>query len=167
MHGWYALDEGGPAGVGGWLGARSTWPIQPLPWDTNVLGTIAMPHGWSGAEFHLLLRDCLVFEDGDCLVLFAGVPPEWFTDLSGIRWSNLPTHFGLSAASYQPTEQGGLLRLGGTARPTGGFRLRIPTSPASRVIADRKETTRQPNGDYLLPPMTRVVRILTPSDGFR
>ena len=63
MQRWYAFDEGGKSGSGGWGHLRTTWN-----------GSVAMPHGWAIAEVHLLLRDCLAYEDDGRLVLFAGVP---------------------------------------------------------------------------------------------
>ena len=48
MRHWYAFDEGGKSGSGGWGHLRTTWN-----------GDVAMPHGWAIAEVHLLLRDCL------------------------------------------------------------------------------------------------------------
>ena len=53
--------------------------------ETNTLGFI-----WAIAEMWLLLRDCLVYEDGDRLVLLAGVPPEWFTHGEPMVIENLP-----------------------------------------------------------------------------
>jgi hypothetical protein len=100
MRDWYALDEGGPSGVGGWRHVKSNWPITPLSWDTNTLGAIAMPHGWSIAEFELLLRDSLVFEDGNSCVLLAGVPEAWFQHADSMECRDLPTHFGSLAFRY-------------------------------------------------------------------
>ena len=81
--GWYAFDEGGKSGPGRWHHLRTTWNKD-----------VAMPHGWAIAEFHLLVRDSLLYEDGDKLVLLAGVPPGWFTHKEGLEVKNLPTHFG-------------------------------------------------------------------------
>jgi hypothetical protein len=110
--GWYAFDEGGKSAPGNWPKVRTTW-------DPSV----AMPHGWAIAEMHLLIRDALVFEDDDKLVLLAGVPPEWLTDGPGISFNNLPTHFGPCSFTYTP---GKGLTLTGKANPPGGFVLRLP-----------------------------------------
>src|SRR5207248_1937604 len=66
MRGWYAFDEGGASGPGGWHHVNTNWKKG-----------VAMPHGWAIAEMALLLRDALAFEDGGRLVLLAGVPVEW------------------------------------------------------------------------------------------
>jgi len=115
MAGWYALDEGGKSGQGGWGHLRTTW-------DPSV----AMPHGWATAEMWLLLRDCLLFEDGNRIVLLAGVDPAWFRSPKGIIVVNLPTHFGPCSLAWVPAAHGASLTLGGAAKPPGGFVLRMP-----------------------------------------
>ena len=82
MRGWYALDEGGGSGSGTWYRTRTNWPhSKERPGDNHA---VAMPHGWAIAEFWLLLRDSIAFEDGDSLVVFGGVPPEWFQAEEGM-----------------------------------------------------------------------------------
>ncbi len=81
-----------------------------------------MPHGWAVAEFWLLMRDSILFEEEDRLILLAGVPPEWFGDARGMRTGALPTYFGTLSIDYSP----GRLTLGGMAAPPGGFVLRLP-----------------------------------------
>lgn len=115
MRGWYAFDEGGKSGPGGWGHLRTTWN-----------GSVAMPHGWAIAEMWLLMRDCLVFEEGDRLVLLAGVDPAWFRDEQGLAVESLPTHFGACSFTCVASGGKGLLRLAGDARPPGGFVLRAP-----------------------------------------
>jgi hypothetical protein len=85
-----------------------------------------MPHGWAIAEFWLLLRDCLVFEDQDRLVLLAGVPPEWLRHPQGIRVEGLQTYFGPCSFHLAPRETGAVLELTGAAAPPGGFVVRLP-----------------------------------------
>jgi len=115
MRGWYAFDEGGRSGSGGWGHLRTTW--NP---------SVAMPHGWAIAEMWLLLRDCLAFEDGDRLVLLAGIDPAWFRDDRGIVVEGLPTHFGACSFTYSVKGRTGTLKVTGEARPPGGFVLRAP-----------------------------------------
>ena len=139
--GWYAFDEGGKSGPGGWHHLRTTW-------DKDV----AMPHGWANAELHLLIRDSLVYEDGDKLVLLAGVPPQWLRAparaLAGapagaparapgappqrpdelIKVVDLPTHFGRCSFSVMPgaDEKSSIIDLPADAAPPGGFVLCLP-----------------------------------------
>jgi hypothetical protein len=96
MKDWYAFDEGGKSGAGGWHHARTTWS-----------GDVAMPHGWAIAEFHLLLRDSLAFEDGDQLILLAGIPPAWFRDPAGFSIEKFltVTDFGAVAIGIRPVRR--------------------------------------------------------------
>jgi hypothetical protein len=103
MRGWYAFDEGGESATGIWPRLRTTW--KP---------TAAMPHAWSLAEHWLLMRDSLVHEDGDQLVLFAGVPRKWLQ--KPMRLENLPTAFGPLTLDWD----GSAFHAAG-ARPPGGF----------------------------------------------
>jgi hypothetical protein len=148
MRGWYAFDEGGKSGSGGWGHLRTTW-------DPSV----AMPHGWAIAEMWLLLRDCLVFEDGDRLVLLAGIDPAWLRDEQGIAIEGLPTHFGRCSFDWAPAEAGATLKLVGAAAPPAGFALRLPRALEVRASADGKPVERAANGDILLPAATREARI--------
>jgi hypothetical protein len=115
MTGWYAFDEGGGSGPGGWGHLRTTWKPG-----------VAMPHGWAIAEMWLLLRDCLAFEDSDRVVLLAGIDPAWFRDERGIAVGNLPTHFGSCSFAYTVKGTTGTLKLTGEAKPPGGFVFRTP-----------------------------------------
>jgi len=50
------------------------------------------PHGWTAAELFLLLRDCLVHEKDDGIVIGAGIPASWLEHDFSV--SNLPTKLG-------------------------------------------------------------------------
>jgi hypothetical protein len=131
MRGWYALDEGGPSAPGNWGKVKSNWKVEAKG-PHGAGSAAAMPHGWAIAEFHLLLRDALVFEDENKLVLFAGVPPEWFA--KPMRLRNLPTHFGTLSVEWTPGEHEAVLRVSGDATPPGGLIVRSPAGDA--VFAD-------------------------------
>ncbi|MCX5683741.1 MAG: hypothetical protein NT049_08655, partial [Planctomycetota bacterium] len=144
MRGWYAFDEGGKSGSGGWQYARTTW-------DPSV----AMPHGWAIAEMWLLMRDALLFEDGDRLVLLAGVPTEWLTGLRPINIAGMPTYFGSCSFEYTRVEGGAVLKLTGEAAPAEGFLLRLPASLKATVKVGASMIQPQAGGDYLLPAGTK------------
>ena len=142
MQGWYAFDEGGDSGTGGWNNVLTTW--------RQGKASDAMPHGWAMAEFQLLLRDSLAFEDTNTLVLLAGVPTDWFT--KRIRVENFPTHFGKCSFSLLPQE-GSMLFQGSAV--DGQLRLRSPGMwdaflPGGKVIG------RLPNGDVPVPAATAI-----------
>lgn len=148
MRGWYVFDEGGRSGPGGWRFARTNWT-----------GGVAMPHGWAIAELHLLMRDCLAFEDEERLVLLAGVPGTWFTDPAGIAIENLPTHFGTLDLDWKRSETGAVLRLGGDAAPPQGFILRLPAFLDAQVRIDGKPAPSASAGGIPLPPGTKEASI--------
>jgi hypothetical protein len=147
MQGWYLLDEGGQSGPGNWSKVRTNW-------DKNV----AMPHGWAIAELWLLLRDSLVHEDGNQLVLFSGIDPAWFSDARGMAFRDLPTHFGALSLAYRPHDGLGELTLNGAASPPGGFVLALPAEPL-RIEADGKGIVPAKDGRVIVPAGTKRVSI--------
>ncbi|OHB63919.1 MAG: hypothetical protein A2Y77_13640 [Planctomycetes bacterium RBG_13_62_9] len=147
MQRWYAFDEGGKSGSGGWGHLRTTWN-----------GSVAMPHGWAMAEVHLLIRDCLAYEDSDRLVLFAGIPESWFKNPQGITIRNLPTHFGSLNVSWESTTEGGTLRLEGKAAPPAGFVLSLPESLNPSVSVGGK-TSGQTERGFALPANAKQARV--------
>ncbi|MSU63288.1 MAG: hypothetical protein EXS31_12970 [Pedosphaera sp.] len=151
MQGWYAFDEGGDSGVGGWNHVRTTW--------RHGQTSDAMPHGWAIAEFFLLLRDSLAFEDGGRLLLFAGVPPEWFNHPSGMKIENLPTHFSKCSLAWTRTGTGATFTLAGEAAPPEGFMLCLPGAMAPTVSVGGKIVAGV-RGRFPLPAGTRRAEIV-------
>ena len=79
-----------------------------------------MPHAWASAELANLVRDSLLYEDGDRLVVGAGVPAAWAGQAFAVR--NAPTRWGNADLSVAAEGQ---VTLSG-ARPPGGVELRLP-----------------------------------------
>lgn len=148
MRGWYAFDEGGKSGSGGWKHVRTTWN-----------GDVAMPHGWAIAEMQLLLRDSLAHEDGAKLVLLAGVPVDWFSKPEGLSVANLPTHFGALTFTYTPHTAGATLTLDKKCAPPEGFVLRLPAELKASVKAGGAELKRAENGECAIPAKTGKVEM--------
>ena len=117
-----------------------------------------MPHGWASAEVHLLLRDCLVYEDRGALVLFVGIPEAWFRHPGGMEIKDLPTPFGTLAVSWKGTDTGAIVRLGGEADPPGGLVLAVPGSLRPKVTVNGAPVARNAEG-FRLTPETREVHI--------
>ncbi len=163
MRRWYAFDEGGRSGSGGWHHLRTTWTHSKDAPDQNR--AVAMPHGWAIAEVWLLLRDCLAHERADQLVLLGGVSPKWFTGPKPITIKHLPTYFGPLDMQWTATGQTAVLELGNRVRPPGGFVLRLPSSVRASVTIDGKPATRDVASDWLLPRGTETVEVeLRPSE---
>jgi hypothetical protein len=148
MRGWYAFDEGGKSGSGGWGRVRTTWN-----------GSVAMPHGWAIAELWLLMRDCLVFENDGRLVLLSGIPPIWFTHHKGIKIESMPTYFGKLNLLLKPIQGGAKLSLDGTATPPKGFLLRLPESIKAKITVNGLTIPASRQGEFLLQPQTKIVDI--------
>jgi hypothetical protein len=59
-------------------------------------------HVWAAAEWLLMLRNCFVREEGERLVLCAGIPPRWLQQEKPIRFGPAPTCFGTISIEIQP-----------------------------------------------------------------
>jgi hypothetical protein len=113
-----------------------------------------MPHGWAIAEFWLLLRDCLVFEEDwrHRLVLLSGIPPGWFTHPDGIKIENMPIHSGNLDLTWKPRPGGATLELDrGDRMLFGRFVLRLPPSLNARVTAAGRTVPETAPGEFVLP----------------
>lgn len=147
MRGWYLLDEGGGSGSGSWDKVRTKWPRSSgRSGDGN--DSVAMPHGWAIAELWLLMRDCLLFEDENHLVLLPGIPPEWLRNPAGLTLGNLQTQFGNISLSWKPSGNRATMHIGGACAPPDGFALRLPPSTTTQVFAEGQPVSADGNGDY-------------------
>jgi len=83
-----------------------------------------MPHTWVGSGYVSSVRTLFAYEDGDRLILAAGIPLEWMRE--GVRISRLPTQFG--TVDYQIGSAGGTVRMsiGGEANAPGGVVVVLP-----------------------------------------
>jgi hypothetical protein len=159
MRGWYLLDEGGGSGSGSWDKVRTKWPSS-IPGSSEGNDSVAMPHGWAIAELWLLMRDCLLFEDQNRLVLFPGIVAEWFRDPAGISFENLQTHFGSLSLSWKPYGKRATMNISGACAPPDGFALRLAASVAVQVLAEGQPVPVDANGDHRLPRDVRDVVVM-------
>ena len=99
---WYFANQSAP-GTYGWPEGERDENSALLMWQ-KTRGWDKMrwvtPTGWTLSEMFLLLRDCLVREEGDTLVLGLGVPSGWLDKPFAV--ANLPTHFGRVSYRYDP-----------------------------------------------------------------
>ncbi len=61
-------------------------------------------HAWAAAEWISMMRQSFVREEGDDLVLGAGVDPRWLESGEAFGISNAPTHFGNLDLYFEPFE---------------------------------------------------------------
>jgi hypothetical protein len=71
-------------------------------WDR--IGCVT-PHGWTASELFHLLRDCLVYEQDEELVIGAGVPESWLRSGRHFGIAHAPSHFGEVSWRYDPAEK--------------------------------------------------------------
>lgn len=99
---WYFANQSAP-GTYGWSEGNRDENSALLLWQ-RTRGWDRMrwvtPTGWTLSEMFLLLRDCLLREQGDELILGEGVPASWMDKPFGVE--NLPTHFGKVSFRYDP-----------------------------------------------------------------
>jgi hypothetical protein len=59
-------------------------------------------HAWAAAEWLLMIRNGFVREEGDHLILCAGVPARWLEQDMPVRFGPAPTAFGAVSISITP-----------------------------------------------------------------
>lgn len=69
-------------------------------WDKNTTTT---PTGWTAAELFLLLRDCLIREENEQLIIGEGIPDEWLKEDFSVK--NLSSSFGRVSFEYSASER--------------------------------------------------------------
>jgi len=70
-----------------------------------------MPHNWASAEFIRLILHLLVFERGDELHLFEGLPKSWLKPGAKIAINGAATRFGLFSMKLQVSKNGKTAKL--------------------------------------------------------
>ncbi|MFH2124319.1 MAG: hypothetical protein ABIJ50_12655 [Pseudomonadota bacterium] len=63
-------------------------------------------HSWAAAEWILMIRNCFVREEGNGLILGAGVMPQWLEGQEAISFGPAPTSFGTIAMTMESTQEG-------------------------------------------------------------
>ena len=59
-------------------------------------------HVWASAEWVLMLRNCFLREEGERLILCAGIPARWLDQGTPIRFGPAPTSFGAVSLTITP-----------------------------------------------------------------
>ena len=114
-----------------------------------------MPHAWAAASYATLVREMLISEHNDTLVLLQGAPEWWLTESREILLNTLPTQYGklniLTRNNINPIENGWsgtiTMKLSG-ASPPNGYRWDLPNQP-SKISGP--SGTRIKNGVLVIP----------------
>lgn len=81
-----------------------TWPesIHPFTFG-GVVGD--GHHGWAAADFLMIVRNMLILEEKDKLILTPVIPPDWLHLFEEIKMKKAPTHFGKVSFKYLVTKE--------------------------------------------------------------
>jgi hypothetical protein len=121
------------------------------------IGTGDMPHGWAAADYVLLHRACLVYENERKLELCWGVQPDWLAEGAKISARRAPSRFG--EIDFQMRRSGAALlfdyKLAARAgQPAASeVRLHIP------ALKDGVKTVRINGKERVLAPAESVITL--------
>lgn len=125
----------------------------------GIMGDV--PHGWSAAHYVLLLRDMLLHEEDDRLVLLSCVPDRWFEPEKVINVEKAVTYFGLLDFRVEVAGNGDIrIELNTKTPPPGGYLLNLPNSArirSAQVNGEDALTIR--DGILVLPPTAHDVTL--------
>lgn len=115
-------------------------------------------HGWSAAELVLFVRNALLVEENERLVITPIFPDEW---RRGVGASDMPTHFGRCSLSVEGDDSGALslrLSLEERRRPEA-IVWRLPASASSVVVDGERRDDLVGQVELVLPPTARKVDV--------
>ena len=82
-----------------------------IPWTNRDPGLNFTPHTWFAAKLCLVIRDMMLYEDGDSLRVFPVISPAWIKAGETVRFENMPTRWGRVSASLEFRNDGVVIRL--------------------------------------------------------
>lgn len=90
-----------------------------------------MPHTWVGSDYLNSIISMFAYEQGDSIVLFAGVPDAWIKSGEPIAFTNIITSHGPLSGSMLRTDRQVRIRVEGDLTiPASGLILRAPAGAA-------------------------------------
>ena len=116
-----------------------------------------MPHTWVGSGAILSILSMFSYEDGDELVLAAGIPAEWYETGEVLGIQDLVTRFGTLSYALEREDDVLRLRIEPGCTPPAGFRVRVDQIEASEIRVDGKTVHQRSNGFVWVDQGTRVV----------
>jgi hypothetical protein len=141
----FFFDDRRPPGWNHW--AEVVWNEPRMP---KFIGD--MPHGWVGSDFLRSFLDLFAYEgEGESLVLGAGLPPSWLP-APGVSVKGLRTPYGLLDLAVSGEGRDVRFRVGGTAKPPGGFVAEWPfEGRPSDILVDGHPVARATPGRVTVP----------------
>ncbi len=127
---WWFFGHRRPAAWNQW--AEVVWrdPLAP-----QFIGD--MPHTWVGSDFIRAVTDLFAYEEGDRLIVGAGIPEAWAQSETGVGVQRLGTHYG--PLSYTLTDDGTAATFvieDGPTVPPGGLIVKSPFDEARSATID-------------------------------
>jgi hypothetical protein len=102
-------------------------------------------HGWAAAEWLMMMRSLFVREEGDGLVLGAGLAPDWLAAGTPLSFGPTPTILGTVSVAFVPDGDALQVRLDRSAPPdgrrSGPVTVAVPGFPSARMTGDAPTET--------------------------
>ncbi len=145
---------------GGWMEAMPARKNKKGKWEIadGIIGDV--PHGWSAAFYILLLRNMIIREENNQIVLFPAMPESWFKNGENIEIRNAPTYFGKIGLRCESFMKEGFIRLNITMKmpPPGGFKIKIPVNKKIKYLKiNGRETAYANTGTIGLHPCSKEI----------
>jgi hypothetical protein len=132
---WHVEHQSCP---GGWMEAMPSRKNEQGFYEIaeGIVGDV--PHTWSAAHFVLHLRDSLLREKDDKLILFSALPEEWIADGEIVELKKAATYFGPINIKLEShlKDKYLLLTLDSATPPAGGYEVRLPLDNIDKVETD-------------------------------
>ncbi|MBN2189593.1 MAG: hypothetical protein JW728_00075 [Candidatus Aureabacteria bacterium] len=145
---------------GGWMEAMPAKKNKKGEWEIadGIIGDV--PHGWSAAFYILLLRNMIIREEADRIVLFSAAPESWFVDGENIEIKDAPTHFGKISLKCEGFMRERFIRLEIDMKtpPSGGFKISIPGNKKIKYVEINGRKVAPAKGRiYSAPPCSKKI----------
>ncbi len=147
---------------GGWMEAMHTRLNKEGLREISEGVVCDIPHCWSASHYVLILRNMLLREENEKLVLLSCIPQSWFEDGKIIEVKNAPTYFGEISFCLKSYLKKGFLELEINPKNTSpeGYLLKLPFKEAiKRVTVDDREWNDFKEKEVNLPAAAKKVLI--------
>ncbi|MBN1384474.1 MAG: discoidin domain-containing protein [Elusimicrobia bacterium] len=116
-----------------------------------------MPHTWVGSGYINAVRSIFLYEEGDKLVLAAGVDPRWFK--TGITVSGLPTIYGKVNYTIKEKDKIVTMDIKGNLKPPGGFEVPLPEKFKNAKVTINGKKAEVKDGTVIFSRLPAVIKV--------